>query len=571
MNPRSPRQPVGEQGVPAVPVRRFQQVHVAPPRENGVSLDQGQGMAAPVPAPPLEAPGTLVPGTELQVGYLRLRCEELLGSGSYSTVWLAKVVPQRQSSAKLQENQEEVKSVALKDVFCRGEAALQQSLFEVQLLMAVERRMSRNKAEVSPPRLPRCLTYQVDASEEGWSVRMALTRLKGEQLDGWLQRSCEVNGGHFQRPWTDQLHGGCILARQLLQQLGPTLQNLAPLAWHRDVNSHNVLICNEDSEDGMLSANGQEEKASFWLCDLGLAVDSQSWTGEESLWRVTDIGGDCRYWPASCWMVHCYGADYLEERPHLCKQYQSRLDIHALGITAIEILCTGALALRSAGAPAGDTASCWSELLDAWKQYHETVSDWWQAIYSVFSAGGDFRPVHAWLVEINAPDKVLDLVSAMRKALASCAEESDPSTAHLLRAVAEATNEDSNMDLMEICKMADVIPGPCVNGTGASAIDAKPHDTSSVGSADMAAGTQEGLLGVMAENDKSISKCEIIQREASAPTPGLPNGRSTLLLKAKLEEEHARLSGDLQRLQLHRSRVVLAKSILQQLPQSLPA
>ncbi|CAK8987085.1 unnamed protein product [Durusdinium trenchii] len=227
MNPRSPRQPVGEQGVPAVPVRRFQQVHVAPPRENGVSLDQGQGMAAPVPAPPLEAPGTLVPGTELQVGYLRLRCEELLGSGSYSTVWLAKVVPQRQSSAKLQENQEEVKSVALKDVFCRGEAALQQSLFEVQLLMAVERRMSRNKAEVSPPRLPRCLTYQVDASEEGWSVRMALTRLKGEQLDGWLQRSCEVNGGHFQRPWTDQLHGGCILARQLLQQLGPTLQNLA--------------------------------------------------------------------------------------------------------------------------------------------------------------------------------------------------------------------------------------------------------------------------------------------------------------------------------------------------------
>ena len=24
----------------------------------------------------------------------------------------------------------------------------------------------------------------------------------------------------------------------------------------------------------------QEEKASFWLCDLGLAVDSQSWTGE---------------------------------------------------------------------------------------------------------------------------------------------------------------------------------------------------------------------------------------------------------------------------------------------------
>lgn len=27
--------------------------------------------------------------------------------------------------------------------------------------------------------------HQVDSSEEGWCVRMALTRLKGQQLDGW--------------------------------------------------------------------------------------------------------------------------------------------------------------------------------------------------------------------------------------------------------------------------------------------------------------------------------------------------------------------------------------------------
>ena len=53
-----------------MPVRRFQQVHVAPPRENGVSLDQGQGMAAPVPAPPLEAPGTLVPGRLGEIEYI---------------------------------------------------------------------------------------------------------------------------------------------------------------------------------------------------------------------------------------------------------------------------------------------------------------------------------------------------------------------------------------------------------------------------------------------------------------------------------------------------------------------
>ncbi|CAL1173281.1 unnamed protein product [Cladocopium goreaui] len=139
--------------------------------------------------PPLaQGPNTLVPGTELQVGFMRLRCEEMLGSGSYSTVWLANVVSQSQ-----RQEQQPVQSVALKDVFCRGEAALQQSLFEVQLLMAVERRMNRSKEPHPPPRLPRCLTYQVDPSDEGWSVRMALTRLKGEQLDGWLQRSCEIS------------------------------------------------------------------------------------------------------------------------------------------------------------------------------------------------------------------------------------------------------------------------------------------------------------------------------------------------------------------------------------------
>ncbi|CAE7355254.1 unnamed protein product [Symbiodinium sp. KB8] len=225
---------------------RFQQVPTVTPPKHAPSTPPADGTGAsgartpapPAPAPtpatppqpsaPLpaqgqdEEPNQLVPGTQLQVGCLHLRCQELLGSGSYSTVWLAQV-------EKAQEGSDMPRSVALKDVFCRGEAALQQSLFEVQLLMAVERRAARAAQRGLPPqvpRLPRCLTYQVDASGSGWSVRMALTRLRGEQLDGWLQRSAEVSGESSQRPWTDALRGGCILARRLLQQLGPTLQNL---------------------------------------------------------------------------------------------------------------------------------------------------------------------------------------------------------------------------------------------------------------------------------------------------------------------------------------------------------
>ncbi|CAJ1440509.1 unnamed protein product [Effrenium voratum] len=185
---------------------RFQQVpRVAPPREEPpparprpAHAGPGAGAGAAPPRPP-SAPsdGSLVPGTELQVGYMKLKCEELLGSGSYSTVWLATVVSQRDSPKPVKEGT----TVALKDVFCRGEAALQQSLFEVQLLMAVERRVARaaQQGQATAPRLPRCLTYQVDATEEGWSVRMALTRLKGEQLDAWLQRSCELSKWRLQR------------------------------------------------------------------------------------------------------------------------------------------------------------------------------------------------------------------------------------------------------------------------------------------------------------------------------------------------------------------------------------
>ncbi|CAE7654698.1 unnamed protein product [Symbiodinium pilosum] len=209
---------------------RFQQVpSVAPPNPSpsvSTTVAEGNGASGartpvpPAPTPPPPAPpqaqtqddegnNSLVPGMQLQVGYLHLRTQELLGSGSYSTVWLAQV-------EKGNDTADAPQNVALKDVFCRGEAALQQSLFEVQLLMAVERRVKRAAQRGQPlqmPRLPRCLTYQVDASGAGWSVRMALTRLRGEQLDGWLQRSTEVSSECSQMPWTDALRGGCILAR----------------------------------------------------------------------------------------------------------------------------------------------------------------------------------------------------------------------------------------------------------------------------------------------------------------------------------------------------------------------
>ncbi|CAK0829416.1 unnamed protein product, partial [Prorocentrum cordatum] len=237
--------------------------------------------------------------------------------------------------------------VALKDVHCRNHAALRQSLFEVQLLLALERE-ALLRPDAGELRIPRCFSYTVDSHVDGWRVRTAMSCLPGEQLELWLHGMSDAACARAASvPWTSHLRQGCAMADLLIRQLGPTLELLAPLAWHRDVNSHNVLV---SDAPGHLGAEEADSAASFWLCDLGLAVASESWVSdpappgasgaEQGAWRVTDIGGDCRYWPASSWMVHCYGADYLASRQDFCRQYQTRLDVHGLGITAIEVICS---------------------------------------------------------------------------------------------------------------------------------------------------------------------------------------------------------------------------------------
>jgi len=410
-------------------------------------------------------PEKLQPGVEVSIGEHRFRCLDMLGSGSYSVVWRAEVI----SNPQLGKNGRELETseVALKDVFCKSHSSLRQSLFEVQLLLALERRVLLDRAPSPqyPLRLPRCFSYSVETYEEGWCVRTAMTRLPGEQLDDWLKDAADVvvaavtagAPSDNSLTWIYQLQRGCVMAGLFIRQLGPTLETLTPLAWHRDVNSHNVLV-SDVMDNGSLQTSDSGSRASFWLCDLGLAVDSRSWVGEQGAWRVTDIGGDCRYWPASSWMVHLYGADYLLAREEYCQQYQTRLDSHGLGITAVEILCSTALAARRAGAapvecPADDT--CWLRLLDAWHLYDELENQWWEAIYSVFCAGGDFGPVHSWLVQETVSDKVIALLSELQQALRGCICRADPESRTVLHALAELIDESSNLELRDVCALLE--------------------------------------------------------------------------------------------------------------------
>lgn len=382
-------------------------------------------------------------GVELTLGDYRVRIVEALGRGSYSVVWQGELLSGGE--------------VAVKDVLCKSSELLRQSLFEVQLLQALER--------LPKMRLPRCLAYKVDVSEEGWHVRTAMERLPGEQLDDWLR---SMTGG-----WLDCLHRGCALASRLVQQLGPTLHHLAGIAWHRDVNSHNVLI--SDVARHALDPTVAPDRAMFWLVDLGLAVDSRAWVHANGNWRRTDISGDCRYWPVSSWIMHLYGADYLASCPDFCRQYQTRLDVHGLGITGVELLCASALALRPSGTLTAEEQR-WSNLLDAWKRYRATVDAWWAEIYSVFSVGGDFTPVHAWLLQEGAAEQVISLMAELRAALRACIQPG--SQGCVLHVLAELIDERSSLELVDA---AGLLQGRAAGtgGTGGTPDDRwQPEDRS---------------------------------------------------------------------------------------------
>jgi len=373
-------------------------------------------------------------GAEVEFGNFRFRCADVLGRGSYGEVWRAQVL-----SAK---GRSEPSEVALKEVLCRSQSELRQAIFEVQVLMALEQEASPHRLKL---RVPRCIAYKVNVCSGGWKVRTAMTLVPGQSLDYFLRQKpppgYTVSTG---------LRRALSLVSCLLRDIGPALQMLGPIAWHRDVNSHNILIdAAGDADDSNIAAN-----ASFWLIDFGLAVDSQSWVSEQGRWRTEYIGGDSRYWPPSSWIMHLVGPEGFDHRPDLCDQYQRRLDIHGLGVTALELLCTVAMACPLADEAEEQALQPWAPIFHAWTCYREAVWQWWATVYAVFSVGGDLAPVQAQLVEERIVEQLLLLLTRIRIALRSCAAQlADSQQARLLQMIADMLDEGKAFELRDIQRL----------------------------------------------------------------------------------------------------------------------
>lgn len=336
--------------------------------------------------------------------------------------------------------------LALKDIICKTQADLDQALLEASLL---ERFQPLATGQVPVMRIPRYYGHRVDTCREGWRICLAMARVPGESLDSWLRKRANKQ----QQDGPSSVRRGCALAIALLRQLGPTLSRISSHVWHRDVNSHNILISvaeGSDVEDEEIS-----NRVSFWLIDFGLAVEAQSWPQK---WPKTDVAGDCRYWAPSSFVMSFCGPEETAASPDFCAQYKTKLDIVGLGLTALELLCSTALASRKTWGPDGLRGS-WERLLDTWERYREDVTRWHSMIFQVFTKGGDIGPLYRQLGQERVVERVISHIAELRGCLLACVKRAeDPAIQRLLTVLAETIDEKSSYDMRQVLEHLDPEP-----------------------------------------------------------------------------------------------------------------
>ncbi|OLP94813.1 hypothetical protein AK812_SmicGene23122 [Symbiodinium microadriaticum] len=175
----------------------------------------------------------------------------------------------------------------------------------------------------------------------------------------------------------DRLRTAVAFARALVEQLAPTMASISSVAYHRDVNAHNILVD--------VDAAGRPTHS---LVDFGLAVNASTWMdpspknpGGKSEWEFLDVGGDCRYWPVSAWRQFEAGCRALSEAP----QWRAlrSFAVHGLGLTVLQVLVAmlprEGLVLREL-----------RTLQDAWTQYWDDATEFWSALLNTFRHGGNW-------------------------------------------------------------------------------------------------------------------------------------------------------------------------------------
>lgn len=387
--------------------------------------------------PPKAEKAELAAGCAVEIDTCTFQIVAPLGVGSYGMVWSAL--------------SEEGLEVAVKEILCRSQAELQNAHFEGNLLDQLGRMELGGRACKDSLRMPALVVQETDFVEslQSWRVRLAMSRIPGIPLMILLeQKRLQREANELamrEKPETQPampmatvlrpLSEACRLTQELVVQLFPTLESISSVYYHRDINPRNILV------DGVDGVESEGRIVSYGLVDFGMAVDAKQWQDDSSrgTWQTLEVGGDCRYWPVSAWVMFLHGPQEVQPGQPWRLEYQTQLDIHALGITALQVLVNLSPIL-----PQADDASdgCLREtgegvsedgemtllmaklrvLQDAWNKYWEDSTEFWNCLIECFTTGGDWNALKIVCVNHGVQDIVTKDLKALRSALSDAAD-----------------------------------------------------------------------------------------------------------------------------------------------------
>lgn len=310
----------------------------------------------------------LQPGALLQVGGFTFNLGSPIGEGSFGTVWAAEEV-----SSGL--------SLVVKEILCVGSTALDAAKFEAAQLKAL-RTDRQDKAEDDPvvTALPFLHVAAIQTlSSDTWRALLVMRRLPGQALLDALE------AGNLAPPAASRPEAHAFrLTRVLLEQMSPAMERVAARTYHRDAHAHNILVA---------AAGG---KVRFGLVDFGLAVEAAPW--RRGGWRLRGAAGDCRYWPTSAWLLFARGEEALSTSRHLRMEYETQLDLHSIGLTALQML----VELSREGGQATPLEQAMSALRQVWRTFWTDVSQRWSDILEAYNRDGHADSVKRQLSQTAA-------------------------------------------------------------------------------------------------------------------------------------------------------------------------
>lgn len=371
----------------------------------------------------------LAPGVRIGIGNRMCTITSTLGMGSFGVVWAADC--------------DGVGEVAVKEILCQSQVDLARALYEAELIQSLSNPVQGTPGTPTETpsldiRIPEYVGSEVThVSPEVCRMRLAMAKLPGEPLDRFLRTRQKEAEAAQHLPVLPRVVEACRFARELVLQLAPTMERISALAYHRDVNAHNILVTVTEGADG--------PEPQYGLVDFGLAVNATRWQGGpapksavnpqgwlpgSAEWQHLDVGGDCRYWPTSAWLQFEVGCYELAEAKALCLEYQTHLDLQGLGITALQVLaemmpnapCENhgdleALNTTSEGLP----LEMWRVQL-AWENYWAASTHFWSALLDTFRNNGDWNVLKNEFIAMNVHEIIARKLRSLRTTLTEARE-----------------------------------------------------------------------------------------------------------------------------------------------------